>query len=245
MDVLVVSGCSGSKRFDDPPIGCAELDTTPRSTLLEQYPAYTASAAAMYTGAEHDLVESAVTQLRSVVDVSWTIVSAGYGVVDETDDIVAYECTFSDRDSVRRRANRFGFDVEDLTHDEQLQAIANQKDIPTDLRRRFNSVDLVLVVLSTPYLTAIADALDTNEDDVTVMAFAANSGKPYLGDAYWVPATEEVRKRLETSWFRIRGELLTRLAATASEQELAQLVKDPERITELNGFDALLNVDNE
>jgi len=68
MDILVISGCSGDKQFDEVPIGCEELDSTSRNDVLETYPDYVAPAAEMYTGDEqkYPLAEYAQRILRGV-----------------------------------------------------------------------------------------------------------------------------------------------------------------------------------
>jgi hypothetical protein len=40
MNILVVSGCSGDKQFDDFPIGCDAIDSTSRDEMLGEYSDY-------------------------------------------------------------------------------------------------------------------------------------------------------------------------------------------------------------
>ena len=40
MDILVVSGCSGEKYFEDSPIGWAEIDSANREELVGEYPKF-------------------------------------------------------------------------------------------------------------------------------------------------------------------------------------------------------------
>lgn len=108
MDILVISGCSGDKEFDEAQIGCEELDATSHDDLLGTYPGYVAPAAEMYTGDEHEDVQRAVVNVRACCDVTWRIVSAGYGLVAENERIIAYDCTLSDIDAVRDRAKQMG-----------------------------------------------------------------------------------------------------------------------------------------
>ena len=226
MDVLVVSGCSGEKQFDAMPIGCGEIDATSREELLQEFPDYVAPAAEMYTGAEHEIVREAVTNLRAYANVTWRIASAGYGLLDEDEEIVAYDCSLSDIEPVRERAVRLEYDPEALTIDETRQAIGRETDTVRDLEQTIaGGYDLVFIVLSKPYLVTVSEAL-ADVTGVTVIAFASQGAKEYTGDAYWVPATAEVRAELETSWFRVRGELLRALSERRTILSLLTLLRD-------------------
>jgi len=80
MDILVVSGCSGDKLYDEAPIGCGEIDSISRGDLIREYPDYVARASEMYEGEEHRYVQQAVSNFRKHACVSWRIISAGYGL---------------------------------------------------------------------------------------------------------------------------------------------------------------------
>lgn len=240
MNVLVVSGCSGDKQYDDPPIGCAEIDSSVRDELLRRYPDQTASAREMYTGQEHGVVTSAVESLREYADVTWKIISAGYGLVDETDEIVAYECSFTDIGPVQERAKRLGHDPDELTHDETRQFVAKEKRIPSELRRTIESgYDIAFVVLSKPYLVGVAETLRQLPNSVTAFAFASKGSKDYLGRAHWVPATEDVRAELGTSWFRVRGELLRNVTREIGPDSLSKLANQPAAINRMTRGEAV------
>jgi len=82
--------------------------------------------------------------------------------------------------------------------------------------------DLTLIVLSEPYYVAISEALDDIPPKITVVAVASNGSKKYLGNAYWAPATEEVRSELGSNNFRLRRELLEVASENMDESELAK-----------------------
>jgi len=233
MDILVISGCSGDKQFDEAPIGCEELDSTSRNDLLETYPDYVAPAAEMYTGDEHGRVRQAVANLRAHADVTWRIVSAGYGLIAESERIVAYDCTLRDIDSVRDRAKRMGHDPSTLTIDETRRAVGRELNLPADLKVGLaEGYDLVFVTLSEPYLVATGDAFTELPDGTSVFVFASKGSRSYVGDAYWVPATEDVRASLGTTWFELRGELLWKLSENVDATELSEIAKNPEAVSE-------------
>lgn len=68
MDVLVISPCSGTKRFDAV-ICLDEIDSSNRTNLLREYADSVASTAEMYTGREHGYIRFAIKQLSEVADV--------------------------------------------------------------------------------------------------------------------------------------------------------------------------------
>ena len=233
MDILVVSGCSGDKMYDEAPIDCREIDSASREDLLREYPDYVARASEMYEGEEHSYVQQAVSSLREQANVSWQIVSAGYGLVDEDNEIVAYDCTLRDIESVMGRAKRTGHDSETLTYDEARRVVGRDTKIVGDIREALTGgYDLVFIVLSEPYYVAISEALEDIPPKMTVVAFASKGSKKYLGDAYWAPATEEVRKELGSNNFRLRGELLKIASEDIDESDLVKFAREPETIIE-------------
>ena len=71
MDVFVVSACSGEKQFEDPPIGCAEIDSVNRKELVGEYLGYATPTAQTYTGPEYSHAREAVADFRDHANVSW------------------------------------------------------------------------------------------------------------------------------------------------------------------------------
>jgi hypothetical protein len=234
MDVLVLSPCSKDKRYD-PVLDCEDVDERPREELANEHGEYTTTASKMYTGREHKHVKEAVTHLREVADVDWYIISAGFGLLRDRTEIPSYECGFSDIESVRTRAKRTGYDIDDLTNDETIQAVGHEKGIPqafSDVLSR--EYDLLFVVLSEPYLLSVADALTEIPEQTTAFAFASNGSRQYVGDCTWIPATETERQALETTWMALRGKQFRELASSADRRELEQLREHPERAETLS-----------
>jgi hypothetical protein len=228
MDVLVLSPCSKDKRYE-PALDCETVDEHLREELVQSHREYTTPAADMYTGREHKYVEEAVTHLREVVDVDWYIISAGFGLLRDETEIPSYECGFSDMESVRTRAKRAGYDIDDLTNDETIQAVGREKGIPQAFSNVLNrEYDLLFIVLSEPYLLSVADALTEIPEQTTAFAFASNRSRQYVGDCTWIPATETERQALETTWMALRGQQFRELASSTDRQELEQLREHPE-----------------
>lgn len=89
MDLLVISVCSATKKYD-PVVDAEAIDQNPREKLLDQYPDSVATAAEMYIGREHGHVREAVANLREVADVNWFTISAGFGLLESKMSILSY-----------------------------------------------------------------------------------------------------------------------------------------------------------
>jgi hypothetical protein len=232
-DVLVVSPCSGSKRYDAV-ADCRRVDEKSREVLNEEFPESVASAAEMYTGREHGHIQSAVERLSEVANVDWRIISAGFGVLSFSTEIPSYECTFNEIEQVRERAERFRLDVEEMTNNELVAAVSWEKNIPQDLRQIFaKGYDLVFVALGSKYLIAAQEALTSLPKETTAFAFASKGSKEFIGGCYWIPATESERSQLGTTWLELRGrELLTLAQGIENQQHLERVQENPERARE-------------
>lgn len=235
LDVFVVSPCSGSKRYDAV-ADCERVDEEARETLVEEFPRSVASAAEMYTGGEHGHIQSAVERLSEVANVDWSIISAGLGVLSCGTEIPSYECTFNEIEQVRERAENFGLDVEEMTNNELIAAVSREKNIPQNLRQIFaEGYDLVFVALGTKYLIAAQEALTSLPEETAGFAFASKGSKEFIGDCYWIPATESERSQLGTTWLELRGrELLTLAQSIENQQDLERVQENPERARELS-----------
>lgn len=235
LDVLVVSPCSGSKRYDAV-VGCGCVDEKSREKLVEESPRSVAAAAEMYTGREHEHILSAVERLSEVANVDWRIISAGFGVLSSSTEIPSYECTFNETEQVRERAERFGLDVEEMTNNELVAAVSRGKNIPQDLRQIFaEGYDLVFVALGSKYLIAAQEALTLLPEETAAFAFASKGSKEFIGDCYWIPATETERSHLGTTWLELRGRELLMLAQNIEDQQhLEQLQSSPRKARELS-----------
>lgn len=215
MDVLVISGGSSRQCFDERPVTCRDIDDASREELLDAHPETVAPAADLYTGREHERVKGAVATLRECADVDWKILSAGFGLVEDSTELVGYDCAFSDIDMLRARAERFGLSPTDLTRDETRQAVSRKLGIAEEIRQALTAgYDIALIVLPTDHLSAVAPALDPVPAGTTAIAIAAESAADSVGDCYWLPARDTERTLLGSNWVDLRGHLLSRIASS-------------------------------
>lgn len=166
-DILVLSACTGDKAINPPVVGCADIDESSQTSLLEAHPNVSLPAKSLYTGNEHNHVEAAVDQLMKIAEVDWRIISAGFGLVSPKTHLPSYECTFNDDESVRERVKWLGQNPELLTKAEQRQVVAEELGVPADIEHALaDGYDLAFVVLGEDYLHATGSALSSLPEPV-------------------------------------------------------------------------------
>lgn len=127
-------------------------------------------------------------------------------------------------------------DVDTMTNNELVAAVGREKNIPQDLRQILaKGYDLVFVALGTKYLIAVQDALTLIPEETTAFAFASKGSKEFIGDCYWIPATEAERSDFDTTWLELRGrELLTLTKNLESAERVERMKTNPEEARELS-----------
>ena len=235
VEVFVLSACSGDKAVTPPVLDCEGIYKSFRTDLLDAYPNASRPAETLYTGNEHTQVKAAVVQLAEFAEVDWSIISAGFGLVRPETELPSYECTFSNDDSVRERAERMGYNPDALTKAEQKQVVAEELGIPTDVEQFLeNQYDIGFVVLGENYLHATGSALSSIPSKTTAFAFAAEGNRDLLGDCLWVPSTDTEREAHGTTWMQVKGRQLRTVAdAVETAEDLIEL-NDPKTVRELS-----------
>lgn len=218
--VFILSACSGDKAVDEPAIDCEEIDRTSHSALLDRYPDVSMPAESLYTGDEHEHIKAAVEQFEEIADVEWRIISAGFGLVRPETELPAYECTFRDDESVRRRVERFGYDSGELTKAERIETVAGELGIPTALEQTLDArFDVMFVALGQDYLISTGSALSSIPDQTTAFAFAPKGSRDQIGNCQWIPSTETERDALNTLWTKVKGRQLRNVANSITAAE--------------------------
>ncbi|MBN1331007.1 MAG: hypothetical protein JXA54_16160 [Candidatus Heimdallarchaeota archaeon] len=108
MKILIFASCSKTKSIKYPhQPTCNEIKSKEiRESYLQQFPEKK-QAADLYRGALNITTTGAVNQLREFFDVSYYIISAGFGILHEKDLVPPYECSFSEmsKQQIEERAN--------------------------------------------------------------------------------------------------------------------------------------------
>lgn len=222
--ILILSACSGEKAFDEV-VTCADIDGSSKEELVNGHPDRSLPARSLYTGDEHGHVTEAVDRFEAIADVDWRIISAGFGLVRPDTELPAYECTFRNTDSVRRRVERMGYDPDSLTQQEQVQRVARELGIPDEIEEALkDGIDVAFVVLGEDYLNAAGSSLSSIPEDCRAFAFAAEGNRDLIGECQWVPSTETERDALGTTWTQVKGYQLKNVADNvASADDLLNL----------------------
>jgi len=176
----------------------------------------------------HRLIQSAVHELDQIATADWQIISPGLGVLSHETRMPSYDCTFSEIEQVRTRAQRMGLDVDAMYNDELVEAVGREKGIPQSLRQTLGeSYDLAFVALGNKYLLSAREALTSIPNETTPFAFESKGGRELVGDCHWIPATEDERSQFGIRGLELRGQELRSLVENADEDTLKQYRKNP------------------
>jgi len=142
LDILIIDQCSGSKNTPEtaPEFDAEETLQFSRTELLERDDVPGIVARDLYTGRQQEFVKDAVRQLeREGHDVCRYFISAGFGLVEETDSLPPYEVTFSSMNvsEIRERSAQ-------LCIREDLEQVMTESDY-----------DVVFFTLGKDYYTSI------------------------------------------------------------------------------------------
>ncbi|MCO8266298.1 queuine tRNA-ribosyltransferase tRNA-guanine transglycosylase [Haloferax sp. AB510] len=169
LNILVVDQCSGSKEFPDgaPVFDAEETLEYSREELLERDNVPEIAARDLYTGRQQKYVREAVRTLRDDGhDVSRYFISAGFGLVSETELLPPYEVTFSSMNvgEIRHRSS-------ELNIRPDLEAVLKQGDY-----------DVVFFTLGSDYYTSID--IDSLVRDVPADQIGVVFNRDLVNDQY-------------------------------------------------------------
>lgn len=96
--ILVISSCTKKKAIsslNQPK--CEDISSKQeRKEILNNIHVETRKAIEMYQGPQHKGIISGIEKLRRFAEVDFYIISAGFGLLGEEEQIPSYECSFSD-----------------------------------------------------------------------------------------------------------------------------------------------------
>jgi len=196
--ILVVTSCTGEKLYDP----CNKLTVEDFNNARQfkkrekELAKFRADAGKMYTGKQHIALMEGVKDYRDrggVIDVD--IMSAGYGMLRETDSIVPYEVTFSKMKKT------------------DLRLTSKYLGITSKLQGRILSYDLIFFLLGDNYLDAIEWPLFTRKDQ-RIIFFAGDSAKYkilFKPNNYLFSAGKREAKVFHSGLIEIKGRLFAML----------------------------------
>lgn len=158
MRILVIDQCSAAKEYpeESPVFSADELDSRSKEDLFAGDRVAARKARSLYGGRQQRYVAEAVDGLRQAGhDVDRYFISAGFGLVEESERLPPYEVTFNEMpvEEIRSRADELG-----ISEDVQLLVSA---DVPYDLvffaigKKYYVSVDLDEILSAVPTETSV------------------------------------------------------------------------------------------
>jgi hypothetical protein len=224
MKLLIFASCSKSKVLEhiSQPT-CEQLTSKEAKKLFGDRFTDKRPASKLYKGPLNISINSAVAKLRKIFDVAYYIVSAGFGIVHESELLPPYNCTFAGmkKNEILERAKK-------LEIPEDFQKII-QKEQP----------DVIYLALGKDYLNALGD-WDQNLPCKTIAFDSSESNKVIT-----LPADHLVVKEVASvssipihGVIGYKGDLLlltTRYIEPHSnpEEALKDLLENPDELTYL------------
>jgi hypothetical protein len=214
MKILVIDQCSKAKDYRDESI-VFDVDVIDDNTLseLRDRPQTAAKPARkLYAGRQQAYISDAVDELRAAGDsVDRYFISAGFGLVEETEELPAYDVTFAEYSDaeIAERATKLGIQA-DL-----LELVSTGYDIVYFALGRdyYASFDLSEVLESIP---AESWAVCFNHETVTES----------FGNAISLPARLEDAKEQETIVVALKGRYLQNFASHRSNGKQVTSAED-------------------
>ncbi len=220
LNVLVIDQCSGSKDIPDnaPVLEEEEAVEQTREQAIARDNVPGIAATDLYTGRQQRFVTEGVRRLRTPGEdhsVERYFISAGFGLVSETDRLPPYETTFT--------SMNVG----------EIEARSDRLDIRQDLREVLHETeyDIVFFVLGSDYYTSIDidDVVQEIPPDRIAVVFNRELADEQFDNVVSVPARTEDAKRHGSIVVGLKGHYLRNFADRLHEVDIVT----PETVEEL------------
>ncbi|MBN2191177.1 MAG: hypothetical protein JW751_00025 [Polyangiaceae bacterium] len=216
MKILLITSCTGEKAVDHPQALTME-DFRQGPEHVRQRERELADvlmpARDLYTGQQHVRLMRGVRAFEEAHPTNGAgptlelqILSAGYGLVPDEQELAPYEATFNGMKA------------------KELRAWADALSVPEGIRAILaQPFDLCLLLLGDGYLKACALGEDVRLGGPTIAFCGSRSAKalPDLPGIVAVPLTNQDAKRFRCPLISLKGELAARLLEAGAEQSLA------------------------
>ena len=229
MRVLILTSCTGEKRFQ-PENQLTAADFRGRSIgsfakRTEELSPYRLPAVEMYTGQQHVRLLRGLQSLKEACpDISFDlkILSAGYGLLDESTPIVPYEMTFQGMKS-------------GVIHE-----WAEFLKIPTEVQATLAEYDLNLILLGKEYLQAISFPPSWNSNRTIIFLAGKGSFKhlPSGPSVHVITLANTDAKRLGAGLVALKGrtvELLGEHVRQVGANFIKELIQQPATLEDFLG----------
>lgn len=206
--ILIITSCTGEKRCN-PENQLTQEDFKHAARLRKrqkQLAEFMSPAGEIYTGMQHIQLMEGVRNLRQNLDqlsIEVAIVSAGYGLILESDLIAPYEVTFNSMKG------------------HEIDAWAKRLKIHHSVEKLTSNYDLIFVLLGEKYLRAISLPLTLYEDQTWIFLAPKSSFNLIQGsnpDAFIMPLSNAEAKQYGFGSVGLKGFLFKQFAFAAVKQ---------------------------
>ena len=225
MKVLVITSCTGRKKYK--PANQLQLgdflSVERRAVRSTELKSFKTSAAEMYTGQQHRHLMAGLEEIRKVYGsavVDLHIISAGYGLLAENDDIVPYNVTFSGLNKV------------------DLLARSNSLQLHERVETLIAGYDLVFFLLGKEYVQALQ--LPCEVPDTVTQIFLLGTGYrkliPDSPNVHFVPAGSGLARELGVMGVALKGFVFKKICERVCHNGLPVFEKirhDPQLIPDI------------
>lgn len=217
---LIVTSCTGEKKFHpENQLIQGDFEDKEKLKLREkELKEFRCPAGEMYTGMQHLRLMEGINSLRqkfgkNILDLC--IVSAGYGLINESKIIVPYEVTFN-------TMNATG-----------IAEWSKKLNIHDNLKKTIKKYDLVFFLLGDKYLRASTLTLDGTNNDQKFLVFASGTSKKMIPDKapyYFIEVGQEDAKSFSYGLVGLKGylfKLLSQEIISSDGKLLEDIYHDP------------------
>lgn len=197
MRTLVITSCTGQKKVSPENLLLQDdfLDIEHLRVREKELVEFEYSAGEMYTGMQHLRLMEGMEKLREhfseyIVDLD--IVSAGYGLINESERIVPYEVTFNSMKS------------------SELVEWSKKLKIHQDLQMRIRDYDLVIFLLGDKYLRALQLPFREVDSEKRLVFLAGRSSRKLIPDEppyYFIEVGQDDAKSFSYGLVGLKGYL--------------------------------------
>ena len=222
MKILVITSCTGRKKRK-PPNQLKYEDFASPERLCQrtaELKDFKCSAAEMYTGQQHRYLMAGLKQLREIYGQAVAdlhIISAGYGLLSESDVIVPYNVTFRE---LKKK--------EILERSDNLQ-------IHEQVETLIEGYDLVFYLLGKEYVQALQLPFEVPDTVTQIFLLGTGYGKliPNLPITHFVPAGSDLARELGVMGVALKGDVFKKICERVCHDGLQvfdKIMRNPQLI---------------
>jgi len=217
MRILIVDQCSSAKKSSgrNEPLDTDRIDTEPRGELVEREGTESYPAEELYQGRQQQRITEAKQLLEDAGDeVDRVFISAGFGVVDDQEELPLYDVTFADMGAA------------------EIDDRAEQLNIHEDLRDLIvgGNYDVVFFALGSDYYRSanLEEILPDVSEETFVVFFNQEAFEEEYDNGLSIAARTPEAKAYGTIVVALKGEYLRNFATHRVENHEVETIEDIE-----------------